>query len=339
MKLHACLQTFVVGICASLLLVTQMPVQAAEPAPASPSASTAAAPLKLAQTDGHNAAPMWREVRQGDPGITTVKGAETGVLVQTEGNAWRKLRNGPLTLIGGLLLVIVAGSILLFHRWKGPQRLSAPRSGRKVVRFTQTERVVHITVAGSFVLLATGGLMMIFGKHVLVPVLGHTVFSLLLQLLKPIHNFLGLMFLAALSVMIAMWLKDNIWDRFDAEWIRRVGGLLDHSHVPAARFNFGEKTWFWFGVTLLGLTVCASGILLDFPSILQLRASLQTANLVHGSGALLMILMSFGHIYIGTLGVEGSLEAMTTGEVDEVWARDHHSAWFEQVATKDKRAS
>jgi len=53
---------------------------------------------------------------------------------------------------------------------------------------------------------------------------------------------------------------------------------------------------------------------------------------------LLMTAMAFGHIYVGTIGVEGALEAMQTGKVDEVWAKDHHSAWFEQVAAKDKRA-
>lgn len=334
MKLHACLRTFAIGVCSSLLLGAMLPAQAADPAPA----SAGAGPLKLSQTDGHNAAPMWRDVRRGDPGVTTVKGAETGVLVQSEGNAWRKLRNGPVTLTGGILLLVVFGAIWAYYAWKGQLRLSSPPTGRKIPRFTLTERVVHYTVAGCFVLLATGGLMMIFGKHVLVPWLGHTVFSLLMQLLKPVHNFLGLVFAAALVVMIVMWAKDNIWDRFDAEWIRRAGGLLDHSHVPAGRFNFGEKAWFWFGVTILGLTVSASGFLLDFPGILELRASLQTTNLVHGIGALMLTLMAMGHIYIGTIGVEGALDAMKTGEVDEVWAKDHHSAWFEQVTAKNKRA-
>jgi len=334
MKLHASLRTFVLGVCTSLLLGAMLPAQAADPAPT----GTSAGPLKLTQAESHNAAPMWRSVRRGDAGITTVKGAETGVLVQSEGNTWRHLRNGPVTLIGGILLLVIAGLIGAYYAWKGQLRLSSRPTGRKIPRFTLAERVVHITVAACFVLLATGGLMMIFGKHVLVPFLGHTIFALLLQVLKPVHNFLGLVFLAALLVMIIMWAKDNIWDRFDAEWIRRAGGLLDHTHVPAGRFNFGEKAWFWFGATMLGLTVSASGILLDFPTILELRASLQTVNLVHAIGALLMTAMAFGHIYVGTIGVEGALEAMQTGKVDEVWAKDHHSAWFEQVAAKDKRA-
>jgi formate dehydrogenase subunit gamma len=37
------------------------------------------------------------------------------------------------------------------------------------------------------------------------------------------------------------------------------------------------------------------------------------------------------HIYIGTIGMEGAFDAMGTGEVDENWAREHHSLWVEQL--------
>ncbi|MDP3512576.1 MAG: formate dehydrogenase subunit gamma [Sulfuritalea sp.] len=337
MKLHACLRTYLIGACAGLIFAT-LSAQAADPAPAASAATQAAtqAPVKLAQAGNHNAAPMWRDVRHGDTGITTIKGAETGVLIQSEGNAWRKFRNGPVTLVGGLLLVVISVAILLFHAWKGQIRMSAQPTGRKLVRFTLVERWLHNIVGGCFVLLAIGGLMEIFGKHVLVPFLGHTLFSLVLQVLKPVHNFLGLVFIVALLAMIVMWAKDNVWNAIDAQWIRRAGGLLDRSHVPSGRFNFGEKTWFWFGVTILGLTVSGSGLLLDFPTFLELRSSLQLANLVHGISALVMILLALGHIYMGTIGVEGALDSMRNGEVDEIWAKDHHEAWYQQ-AIKDRR--
>ncbi|HTZ00498.1 MAG TPA: formate dehydrogenase subunit gamma, partial [Rhodocyclaceae bacterium] len=284
--------------------------------------------------DGHNISPLWREVRRGEAGRTTIKTVDAGVLIQMEGNAWRHLHNDWVVVYGGLLLVVVAASIAAFHRWKGTLRLSAPPTGHRVQRFSRFERAVHNTVAGSFVLLAAGGLLMMFGKHVLMPVFGHTAIALLMQVMKPIHNFLGLVFAVALAVMIAMWAKDNLWARIDAQWIRRAGGLVDRSHVPSWRFNFGEKTWFWFGVTMLGLTIVASGLLLDFPMILAARGPLTIANLVHGIGALLMILLSLGHIYMGTIGVEGAPEAMKTGDVDEVWARDHHELWYHQVTDK-----
>ena len=332
MNLLVFLRSLAIAVCTGLLLVAGLASAAAtDGAPGG-----AAAVRVAAQDSSHNAAPMWRDVRQGEAGVTTIKGAESGVLVQMEGEAWRQIRNGPVTLIGGALLVVVFAAILLFHAWKGQFRLSAKPSGRRFVRFTLFERVLHNTVAVTFVLLAVGGLMMIFGKHVLVPILGHAVFATLLQIFKPIHNFVGILFVVALLAMIVVWAKDNVWNVIDAEWIRRAGGLLDRSHVPSGRFNFGEKTWFWFGVTFLGLVVSVSGILLDFPAWLELRAQLQTVNLVHGIAALLMILLGLGHFYMGTIGVEGALDTMRSGEVDEVWARDHHAAWFEQVSSRGK---
>jgi formate dehydrogenase subunit gamma len=329
-----------VGLCAAALLAVGLPATAAD-APAKPAAAQAtpvAAPIATVaptaapvRADAHNAAGYWRGVRHGDVGVTTIKGAETGVLVQMDGEAWREVRNGPVTFWGGLLLLLTAAAIFGFHSRKGTLQLSRPASGRKVSRFSRNERIVHNTVAGSFVLLAVGGLLLLFGKHVLMPVFGHTLVSLLMQLLKPIHNFIGLVFLAGLVVMILMWAKDNLWAAVDAQWIRRAGGLIDRSHVPSWRFNFGEKTWFWFGVTLLGLTVAVSGLLLDFPAILEVRAKLQAANLVHGIGALAMILLAFGHIYMGTIGVAGAIDSMKTGEVDEVWAEEHHELWYRQV--------
>jgi formate dehydrogenase subunit gamma len=37
------------------------------------------------------------------------------------------------------------------------------------------------------------------------------------------------------------------------------------------------------------------------------------------------------HIYIGSVGMEGAYDAMGSGEVEEQWAREHHSLWVEEV--------
>ena len=58
---------------------------------------------------------------------------------------------------------------------------------------------------------------------------------------------------------------------------------------------------------------------------------MQLALIVHGIVAVLFIAGSFGHIYIGTIGSEGSLEGMTTGYVDENWAKAHHDRWYAEV--------
>jgi formate dehydrogenase subunit gamma len=48
---------------------------------------------------------------------------------------------------------------------------------------------------------------------------------------------------------------------------------------------------------------------------------------------MLFIALILGHIYIGTIGMEGAFEAMWTGEVDLNWAKEHHRQWLEEQAT------
>ncbi len=101
--------------------------------------------------------------------------------------------------------------------------------------------------------------------------------------------------------------------------------------MPSGRFNAGEKAWFWFGVTLLGIVVSVSGLILDFPNFDQSRSIMQQANVVHAIASVLFMAMSLGHIYLGTIGAEGAYEAMRHGLVDETWAKEHHEVWYQEV--------
>jgi len=42
------------------------------------------------------------------------------------------------------------------------------------------------------------------------------------------------------------------------------------------------------------------------------------------------IALIVAHMYIGTLGMEGSFEAMGEGTVDMNWAKEHHPLWVEE---------
>jgi formate dehydrogenase subunit gamma len=46
---------------------------------------------------------------------------------------------------------------------------------------------------------------------------------------------------------------------------------------------------------------------------------------------MLVMSMSLGHIYMGTIGMEGSYAAMRTGYVDDTWAKEHHDLWYEDI--------
>lgn len=291
------------------------------------------AQVQRQMTQPGNNAPYWRGVRSGEAGVTTVQGRETGVLIQQEGQTWRQVRNGPLTQIGGWLLALAFIGALIFYAFKGGIGLHEPETGRRIVRFTLWERVLHWTTAISFLILAFTGLALLFGRYLLIPILGHNAFSFIAAGAKLLHNFVGPLFIVCTLAMFFTFVKDNIWRDYDWDWLKRFGGLLSkgHNEPKSHRFNAGEKAWFWGGLSLLGLVVGISGLVLDFPNFDQTRQTMQWANMVHLIGATLFMVGAIGHIYMGTIGMKGAFSAMAKGDVDETWAKEHHYYWYEDV--------
>lgn len=284
-------------------------------------------------TQPGNNAPVWREVNSDQAHYSSLPAKEAGVLIQRTGQQWRLFRNGVITVWGGWLLVVVPLAILGFFVWRGTIPLRTPRTGRMIERFTPIERIVHWTMAISFVLLALSGIVMLFGKHFLLPVMGHTLFGWLTYLLKNVHNLVGPVFTLAIIVAFIFFVRDNLPSRDDIRWLTSFGGLASGKHVPTGRFNAGEKMWFWIGLTFFGLVLSASGWVLDMivPGLDYYRATMQIANVIHGIAAVLMIAMALGHIYMGTIGMEGAYRAMRDGYVDEAWAREHHELWYDDI--------
>jgi formate dehydrogenase subunit gamma len=291
-----------------------------------------------AQTQPYNNAPVWRDVRSGKEEYTSIKGRETGILIQTYGETWRQLRNAWITPIGGWLIALVAALIGIFYWVKGPVKLHESPSGRLIERFTQLERYAHWAIAISFVILGVTGLIMFVGKYVLLPLIGYTLFGWLTQLSKHLHNFVGPLFALSLLVFIVIYIKDNLPRLYDFKWFVSIGGMFGGTHVPSGRFNAGEKAWFWIGVVLLSLSASASGLVLNFPNFDQIRAVMIEANVVHSISACAVIILALGHIYLGTIGVEGAYESMRYGYVDEAWAKEHHEYWYNDVKSGKVKA-
>ncbi len=290
-----------------------------------------------------NMAPVYRQIKEGTNNYSSLPALESGVLIQpkaqfpgqaratTAGEAWRLYRNGPLTLYGGWLIIVVFVGIAAFYFSFGSIKLKEARTGRIIERFTSVERMTHWTVAISFVTLALTGLLMLFGKHVVLPIFGHTLFGWIAYACKNVHNFVGPVFTVGLIVMFAIFVRDNFPGRGDLDWVKKLGGA--RGHASAGRFNAGEKLWFWGGVVFLGLIVSASGFVLDMlvPGILYTRGNMQIANVIHLVAAVLIFSASLGHIYMGTLGMEGAYDAMRTGYVDDAWAKEHHDIWYDEI--------
>ena len=286
---------------------------------------------------GSTAVPGWNNPPQSwesaseRPQYASIPGRETNRLIQGAGREWRAFRNGPLTQYGGWLVVIVLAAITVFYLIKGTIRLKGQPTGRLIERFNAVERAAHWTMAISFVVLALTGIVMFFGKYIILPWLGYAGFSWLTIISKNLHNFVGPLFIFAIVVGFLIYVKDNFFASGDLEWISKFGGMFGGHEVPSGRFNALEKLWFWGGLVLLGVTMGVTGLILDFPNWNQAREAMQLANVVHLVAAVLFIAAGLGHIYMGTIGMEGAYRAMRDGYVDEEWAREHHALWYEEV--------
>ena len=294
-----------------------------------------------------NNAPMWRQVGAGATGYSSLPASEApeaGNLIQpfvqypgskltSAGEAWRQVRNNWIIPYGGSLLLIVGLAIALFYYGKGAMKLHGAETGRKIERFTPLERAAHWTNAIAFVLLAVSGVVIAFGKYFLLPIIGTTLFGYFTYFLKNVHNFAGPLFAVSLIIVFATFLKDNWPSKEDITWLIKGGGIFSGQEVPSHRFNAGEKVVFWFGVLGLGVIVVASGLVLDklIPGLIYERGTMQIANMIHGVATVLMMAMFMGHIYMGTIGMQGAFSAMREGYVDETWAKEHHELWYNDI--------
>ena len=294
-----------------------------------------------------NNAPVWRQVGAGVTGYSSLplsQAPEAGNLIQpfvqypgsrltNAGEAWRQVRNQWIIPYGGALLLIVVGAIALYYWRKGTMALHGPETGRQIERFTPFERSAHWANAIAFCALAISGLVMAFGKFFLLPVIGGTLFGWVTYALKNLHNFAGPLFAVSLVIVLITFVRDNLPSADDVQWLLHGGGLFSGKEVPSHRFNAGEKVLFWGGVFLLGGIVVGSGFVLDklVPGLIYERSTMQLANMVHGVATVLMMAMFLGHIYMGTIGMQGAYKAMREGYVDETWAKEHHQLWYDDI--------
>lgn len=262
-------------------------------------------------------------------GRITIPDERASVLEQPAGRDWRQFHQVTLRWIGGVSILGMFVILILFYTIRGMIKMSRGRSGRTITRFNGLERFMHWLTAGTFIILAISGINVTFGKNLLLPLIGPEAFTGFSQWGKYAHNYLSFPFTLGLVFIFFMWIKDNIPDRVDAEWLKQGGGIVGHKHPPARRFNAGQKIVFWV-VVLAGGAVAISGYLLMFPFYGTGIVGMQTAQVVHGIVGVLMIAIMLAHIYIGTIGMEGAFEAMSTGEVDLNWAEEHHSLWVQE---------
>jgi formate dehydrogenase subunit gamma len=174
----------------------------------------------------------------------------------------------------------------------------------KIYWFPLSQRIVHWGAAVTFVILIITGLIMIFADT-----FGGGLFVLISRY---VHRIIAFLFIIFDIIIIKMWWKYYFTKTYDIKWLVLIGGYLHKKkiHVPAGKFNFGQKMWLIFS-SLGGLIMFITGlvIILLAPDIKLLRLSIYIHNIFG------MILVGFFmiHLYMSIFVIKGSIKTMIDG--------------------------
>ena len=230
---------------------------------------------------------------------------------KTEWDVWLGgLRENYVKPYGPLAIALTVLAMLLHYVLFGPQRTLPEDPNERVTRLNWFERIVHFGLLSTFITLAVTGLMIAAGSQ--------TILGLDTAL---VHQTASWILVGAGVLAFLMWVRDMIFAKHDIGWVKVLGGYLGYKgHVPAGRFNAGQKFFFWcIGLIVLGLAATGWVMMFDGPAHL-----LSLAYTLHEVLAYVMILNILGHIYLGTLANPGCVGAIFEGTVTRSWLKHHH---------------
>ncbi len=169
----------------------------------------------------------------------------------------------------------------------------------------------------TFLILAVSGLIMMFGKILLLPLIGYTLFSWLAILAKNLHNFLGPLFIVCTVLLFLNFVRDNVrrnatgsGSAISAACCLEAMTCHPASSTPARRPGSGAACSSRAGRQRERIDP-------RLPELQPDAQTMQIANIIHLVIASLFMLAALGHIYMGTLGMAGAYDAMSNGYVDE----------------------
>ncbi|MCX5847172.1 MAG: formate dehydrogenase subunit gamma [Deltaproteobacteria bacterium] len=190
------------------------------------------------------------------------------------------------------------------------------------------ERLVHWMLAISCLVLCFTGLGMMFKSFVFIAnIMGGLVVT------KYVHNFTGLFFGLALLLALKMWWHEaGVFSMpEDLEWMKTAGGYLWHvDEVPAVgKYNPGQKMFF-LAVVIFGVIMVITGLIMWFPLSFP-SWMVRWLFVLHALGFVVIFPFFLVHLYLGTIGSPGSLDAMTTGWVTKAWLKKQHPKWLKEM--------
>ncbi len=193
----------------------------------------------------------------------------------------------------------------------------------RLERFTGTERLLHwLHASAFFALLATGLILYL-------PALSTLINRR--QLVKGVHIWVAVAWVVAIVAVLVLgdrrrlaadWREIETIDRDDRRWLRG-------RRVRQGRFNAGQKINTLLTVAF-ALLFALSGFFLWLGER-DHRFIFAGTGTVHDTLTYLSVGLLVGHLYLALIhpSTRHALRGMTTGEVDEAWARKHHAKWVE----------
>ncbi|AJC91929.1 formate dehydrogenase N, cytochrome b-556 subunit [Campylobacter subantarcticus LMG 24377] len=254
---------------------------------------------------------------------------------QNFGALWTKLQGEYIASAVLIILIAVISAFALHYMVIGPKKFS--HDGKKIYAFSVFERLFHFVAAISWIILVPTGLIMIFGSY-----FGGGFF---VRLCKNLHGIATILFIISIIPMFLCWIKRMLPASYDLKWMMIVGGYLskEKKPVPAGKFNFGQKSWYYIAVFggFLMITTGAFMFFLDFNST-SLQSVfgishidiLRVSAIIHNILGILCAVFFAIHIYMAVFAIKGSIHSMINGykEEEEVYILHHY--WYKELSEK-----
>ncbi len=221
---------------------------------------------------------------------------------QQYGELFTSLQAGLFSRLFLLVLTLIPAVFLIHYILIGPKRFS--HDGPDILFFSFVSRLIHWLAAISFSLLVLTGLMVIFGR-----LLGG---GSPLMAARNVHLVSALFFTGTAVCMFLIWLKDMLPMPHDILWLFIMGGYLSKKKkpVPAAKFNAGQKMWFWMATVGGGAMAYTGWYLYTFQATTDM---LRIYAIIHNFLGAALVALFLTHLYMSLFAISGSLRSMITG--------------------------
>ncbi|MBZ7948860.1 formate dehydrogenase subunit gamma [Campylobacter molothri] len=255
----------------------------------------------------------------------------------TFGQFWTSLQGEYIATIALIAIIAALSAFALHYMVIGPKQFS--HNGKKIYTFTLFERIFHFIAALSWIILVPTGLIMMFGST-----FGGGNF---VRICKNLHALAMVLFIISIIPMFLCWIKRMLPASYDIKWLMIVGGYLSKvkKPIPAGKFNFGQKTWYYIAV-FGGFLMIITGLFMyfvDFDSVviqnflgLTQIELLRISAIVHNILGIICVVFFGVHIYMAVFAIKGSIHSMITGykEEEEVYILHHY--WYKELEDKKK---